>query len=454
MKKTDQKLEADVAKIQQISIIPNILNVICQTTKMGFAAVARVTEERWIACTVLDNVNFGLKAGDELKIETTICHEIRESRELVVFDNADEDPDYKNHHTPKIYGLKSYISIPIFTKAGNFFGTLCAIDPEPRQVNNPVVIDTFRLFAELIAFHIEAIDQLQLANDALNEERRLAQQQEKKIEKRDLHLALKKEQLLRSDSRLNTSINELAKRDESIVKLNEELSALAYISSHDLQEPIRKIRMFSNLIYDAERDVLSEKSREYLQKINTSATRLQSLIKDLLAYNTNSGTKNIKIDTDLETIIKEAVNDLKAEIDNAKATVTINGSGNARVIPHQVRLLVFNLISNSIQFAKSGRKPHINIYFSIVEGSETGIDKLDISAKYCHLRLSDNGIGFDQKFSKKIFELFERLNDDHKIEGTGIGLAIVKKIVDNHNGYITADGEEDNGATFNVFLPL
>ena len=125
---------------------------------MGFAAVARVTETRWIACAVKDQISFGLQPGGELPVETTICNEIRESGEEVVIDDVPADAHYCRHPTPAMYGFRSYISMPIIRKNGHLFGTLCAIDPNPARLNNPEVIGMFKLFADLISFHLKAID--------------------------------------------------------------------------------------------------------------------------------------------------------------------------------------------------------------------------------------------------------------------------------------------------------
>lgn len=146
----------DIELIEGIKSVPRILDVVCQTTGMGFSAVARVTEERWVTCSVKDDIGFGLKPG-ELKIETTICHEIREHREVVVIDDVSKDPVYCTHHTPKHYGLQSYISMPIILADGTFFGTLCAISPKPATVNRPHIVSMFKLFADMIAHQIERI---------------------------------------------------------------------------------------------------------------------------------------------------------------------------------------------------------------------------------------------------------------------------------------------------------
>lgn len=151
---------AAVDAIAQISAVPTILDVVCRTTGMRFAAVARVTTDRWIACGVQDNLAFGLEPGGELKIETTICNEIRDHRQPVIIDNVAEDPLYCGHHTPAHYGLQSYISMPITLADGSFFGTLCAIDTVPRTLNTPEIVGMFQLFANLIAFHLDAHDRM------------------------------------------------------------------------------------------------------------------------------------------------------------------------------------------------------------------------------------------------------------------------------------------------------
>src|SRR5580658_5080561 len=166
-----QDFPGDIERVARIAAVPTILEVVCRTTGMGFAAVARVTEDRWIACSVLDEIDFGLKPGGELKVETTICHEIRQSREAVVINNVAEDDTWCKHATPAMYGFQSYISVPIILADGSFFGTLCAIDPRPARLKTPETIGMFRLFAELIAKHLDASQKLAATESALLQER-------------------------------------------------------------------------------------------------------------------------------------------------------------------------------------------------------------------------------------------------------------------------------------------
>jgi signal transduction histidine kinase len=169
------EFQRDIAAVEAIPAVPTILEVVCRTTGMGFAAIARVTEDRWVACAVRDDIAFGLQPGGELVVETTICHEIRAVPEAVVIDNVAEDPRYRDHHTPRQYGFQSYISMPIILPGGRFFGTLCAIDPRPARLRTPEVIGMFKLFAELIAFHLDAHRQVAESDAALAGERETAE---------------------------------------------------------------------------------------------------------------------------------------------------------------------------------------------------------------------------------------------------------------------------------------
>jgi signal transduction histidine kinase len=174
-------LGADIAAVQGIAAVPRILEVVCRSTGMGFAAVARVTEDRWICCAVRDEIAFGLAPGGELKLETTICHEIRQSGQAVVIDSVADDITYCGHHTPAQYGFQSYISMPIILADGSFFGTLCAIDPRSARLNTPQTVGMFRLFAELIATHLDAAHRVATSEARLLGERETSELREQFI---------------------------------------------------------------------------------------------------------------------------------------------------------------------------------------------------------------------------------------------------------------------------------
>lgn len=153
-------VDSDIRSIQSIDAVPRILATVARITGMRFAAVARVTDTRWTACAVQDDLAFGLAPGGELELESTICNEIRQHRQPVVFGHASQHPLYATHHTPLQYGLESYISVPIFRRDGEFFGTLCAIDNRPAELDDPLVVSSLQLFAELIGTQLELSDDL------------------------------------------------------------------------------------------------------------------------------------------------------------------------------------------------------------------------------------------------------------------------------------------------------
>lgn len=163
-------IQADIKAINRIPIVPKLLEVICRTTGMGFAAIARVTEEKWVVCSVQDEISFGLKPGGELKLETTICNEIRNSGKSIIIDHVEKDEIFAGHPTPAMYGFQSYISVPIIHQDGTFFGTLCAIDPKPAKLKNLKTIGLFTLFAELISFHLNSIEHTIFKEDTLLEQ--------------------------------------------------------------------------------------------------------------------------------------------------------------------------------------------------------------------------------------------------------------------------------------------
>jgi PAS domain S-box-containing protein len=258
-----------------------------------------------------------------------------------------------------------------------------------------------------------------------------------------------------AEDKIKMNAAELEKKNEELEKMNKELQSFAYISSHDLQEPLRKIQTFSNLIIDKEFDNLSENGKDKFKRMQNAAQRMQTLINDLLAYS-RTNTQDVKLTkTNLNELIDNVKEDLKEEIQQKNASIEVDKiSSEVEIVPFQIHQLLFNLISNSLKFTKENVLPTITIKSEIKKGKDLPNKKLDKEIEYCHIAFSDNGIGFDQQYSEKIFEVFQRLHGKEIYQGTGIGLAIVKKIIDNHNGIITAKSEMGKGATFDIYLPV
>ncbi|MCY7290805.1 MAG: PAS domain-containing protein [Ferruginibacter sp.] len=252
---------------------------------------------------------------------------------------------------------------------------------------------------------------------------------------------------------LKKSKDILEQKNIELEKMNTELQSFAYISSHDLQEPLRKIQTFTNYIIDSEKENLSDKGKDYFRRVQTSAARMRQLIDDLLAYSRASDTTVQFEKVNLNVFIGEVKADFLEDINFQHVLIEIKAPCNALVIPFQFRQLVANLVSNALKFKKENAAPHIVITSKTERGSKMIHPKMDESKNYCHIKIADNGIGFEPRYSEKIFQVFQRLHGRAEYNGTGIGLAIVKKIIDNHHGIITATGTLDVGAVFDIYLP-
>lgn len=259
--------------------------------------------------------------------------------------------------------------------------------------------------------------------------------------------------LIKANDELKKQYDEIERHASELQIKNRELDAFTYISSHDLQEPLRKIQTFSKMILSKEFDNLSEDGRKKFERIVYSADRMRQLINSLLAFSHTNTAEKMFENVDLITIVDDVRETLMESINEKQALIETELHGRLPIIPFQFTQLMQNLISNSIKFAKPDIPPHIIIKSNIINGKDLNEDKLTQDRDYCHIVFQDNGIGFEQQFSDKIFEVFQKLHNRDSYEGTGIGLAIVKKIIDNHNGYIKATGDPMRGARFDIYIP-
>ncbi|HEY0751420.1 MAG TPA: CHASE3 domain-containing protein [Chitinophagaceae bacterium] len=235
---------------------------------------------------------------------------------------------------------------------------------------------------------------------------------------------------------------------------NKELDSLNYIASHDLKEPVRKILTYTHLIEQNESTILSDNDKKYFQKIKHSAIRMKDQLDDLMLYSQLNATEKSFQEVDLDIIIREAIQDLQPEIEKNNTSVHWSHLPVVKGIPFQLKQLFENLISNSINYKKEFIDPVIGIHSSIVSAKKINYKFYKESSHYTRIIYSDNGSGFHQATAEKAFAIFQKLHTNSKNSGTGIGLAICKKIVENHNGYITARSKEDTGTSFEIYLPV
>jgi signal transduction histidine kinase len=363
-----------VGLIARIASVPTILDVVCRTTGMGFAAVAHVTEGRWIACSVRDTLSFGLQPGGELKVETTICHEIREHRDPVVINNVAGHPIYSGHPTPVLYGFQSYISFPIVLPDGSFFGTLCAIDPAPRPLDTPETLGTFRMFAELIAFHIDAHQRLAASEASLVRERQLAE-------------------------------------------LREQFIA---VLGHDLRNPLAAIAAAANLI---ERH--PQRAAQLLPQIGQSVARMAALIDnvlDLARFRLGGG---IALKRDPISPLAPTLSHVIAELcsTNPTRTIEVELALTEPVAADHARIaqLLSNLLGNALTHGDPAAPVRVAAH------SADGVFTLAVA---------NAGAPIPPETQANLFEPFFRGPNPETPLGLGLGLYIAAQIARAHGGRI------------------
>ena len=367
--------QADVTAIQRIDAVPRILEVVCHTTGMGFAAVARVTGERWIACTVRDTINFGLKPGGELDVATTICHDIHESGQGVAIDHVSEDTVYCGHPAPAKYGFQSYISIPVILSDGSFFGTLCALDPKPAHVNTPETIGMFRLFAELIAAHLESATRVEMAAALLLDERRASEL-----------------------------------RDQFIAVLG-----------HDLRNPLAAIAAGVRLL---QRGPTEANAASILVQMQSSVVRMTGLISNVLDFargRLGGGFTLERSSEPIEPVLKQVIEELRVAHPDQTVEATFSIDHALSLDQNRIAQLFSNLLGNALTHGRPGVPV-------LVECRTDG--------QNFKLSVINAGEPIPPASMKRLFSPFSRGAVRPSQQGLGLGLYIASEIAKAHGGTI------------------
>ncbi len=252
----------------------------------------------------------------------------------------------------------------------------------------------------------------------------------------------------------HTKEQQLVMKNIELAQINKELASFSHLTSHDLQEPLRKIGTFVEMIRQSDYDVLSEKGKNHFQKLAKAAARMQQLIKDILSYSQTGSAEAQFASVNLNDLLNDVLELMREKIHQLKAVIEADKLPQMKVIPIQFEQLIINLLSNSLKYCKEGEAPHVRIQYSLGDNHEhTHVPGL-LQKPYHHFTFADNGMGFDPEHAEKIFGVFQKLHSHHEYEGTGIGLAICKKIVDNHKGVINARSVAGEGASFHVYIPV
>jgi signal transduction histidine kinase len=385
--------QADIDAVARIGAVPTILDVVCRATGMRFAAVARVTEDRWIVCDVKDDLGFGLAPGGELKVETTLCHEIRQSRTPVIINHVAEDEAYCWHQTPAKYGFQSYISMPIIRADGRFFGTLCAIDPKPARLNNPETIGMFKLFTQLIAFHLDALETTDASEAKLVEER-------KNSELREQFIA---------------------------------------VLGHDLRNPLASIDAGAKML---RRTPLDARASDIVDHIQKTVVRMSGLIDNVLDFargRLGGGlTLNSAVSGQLETILDQVVAELRASWPERLIATDFFLMRPVHCDQNRIAQLFSNLLANALKYGAP--EAPIRVEARTVE------ERFELS-------VANNGEPIPADALERLFEPFSRGAATSDQQGLGLGLYIASEIARAHGGALSVVSGSDE-TRFTLRMPL
>jgi signal transduction histidine kinase len=285
----------------------------------------------------------------------------------------------------------------------------------------------------------------------LYKKNRLLYEQEQKLKRINKNLEREITDRKVSEEKVKLLNHQLLENIANLESANKELESFAFMASHDLQEPLRKIRMFSDRLFQKYKGNTQEDA-DLVSRIQKSAERMQTLIVDILTFSKISGDQSVFVDSDLNMILKELLAEMKEEIQETEATISVDPIPMLHVSPTLMRPLFQNLISNALKYRRKDIKPKITIRSEVNVGI-IAHDKNMVN-QYCRIFIEDNGIGFQQKYAEEIFGMFRRLHKNGDYAGTGVGLALCKKITELHHGFISARSKVDEGSVFTISLPL
>ena len=379
-----------VEAVQRISAVPTMLKVITEMTGLRLSLVAKVTAEEWICCAVNDQMGFGLEVGGQLELATTLCAEVRACQKPILFGHASADPTYRDHHTPKLYNFESYIAVPIFLRDGQYFGNVCALDKDPRPVDDKT-LRLFQLFAELVGLQLDAEQSQDATRQALFDER---------------------------------ATSEL--REQFIAVLG-----------HDLRSPLNAITLGTEALTLRAKDATDA---SLLRRIRNSAIRISRLVDDVLDFARGRLGDGVPLSAapidDVHPIFRQVVDELQAA--HPERTVQVHAAGDGSLIADRTRLaqLLQNLLGNAL--THSPPDAHVKV-------------AIEMRAKELALVVENGGPPLPAEITRNMFAPFQR-GPAGKGDGLGLGLYIASEIVRSHAGTIRAESDA-RATTVTVTIP-
>ncbi len=396
----------------------NLAHIISQVFHAPIALISLVDEKR-----VFFKANVGMSDVKSTSRGVSLCSLGILDAHPTVFEDALQEPCLlANPLVVGEFGLRFYAGAPLITPDGYNIGTVCVLDRKPRDFSE----DDRKL---LKRFAVTVMHEIEL---------RLAARQKADV----------------LETQVDARTAELRIANAELHRTNQELEQFAYVASHDLQEPLRKIMIFGGMLRAEYGSALEEKGQLYLQRIHDNTDRMRQLIGDLLEFSSIDKFEANRTTVDLNEVLNEIRENLNLKIEETAANIHTDTLPVVWAVSSQMHQLFFNLISNALKFSYPHTSPSIQVTSEPLAETERRNHFPESGKNYVKIMVADNGIGFEPVFAEKIFVIFQRLHNKNDYDGNGIGLAICKRIVENHGGVIFAENKPNEGASFKIILPM
>ena len=454
---SSKKINEDGQPLTDVNILQQELSETKEVLQKAIEEAETTNEELQSANEELISSNEELQsANEELQSLNEELHTVNAENQLRIKQIMELNDDLNNYFASTDIGqvfLDSNLHIRKYTPQATALINLIETDvgrPISHISNNIAYPDLTKDISHVLKHSTPLVKSLRIANNTWYQMKIMPYMREGKTMDGVVLTFVDITAMKSVERELKTANRKLRDLNDNLLRSNKELEQFAYITSHDLQEPLRKIQIFVDLIQRSNHDTTT--ASRYLEKISSCASRMSLLITDVLSYARLTRTEEPMVETDLNAVLESVKSDFEFIIEERKAVINSQSLPVVKGYPRQLQQLFANLISNSLKFCE--RTPQIDItYESVPESEVQSLKPLNHRRQYVKLTFRDNGIGFEEQYAEKVFTIFQRLNNKKLYAGSGIGLALCKRIVENHNGLILAGSVPGEGSTFTVYLP-